>query len=54
MWEIDYKSTTGGLNFTTDDAGSSLVTVTAVHEPATLVLVTAATGLAAILRRRRA
>ena len=53
MWEIDYNSTTAGLNFTTDYVGSNFVTVTAVPEPATLVLVAAAAGLAAILRRRR-
>ncbi len=35
-------------------AGSSFVPVTAVPEPATLVLVTAAASLAAIRRRRRA
>lgn len=55
LWEIDYNSTTAGLNFTSDYLpSSSFVTVTAVPEPATLVLIAAAAGLAAILRRRRA
>ena len=49
LWEIDYNSTTAGLNFTSDYVGSNFVTVTAVPEPATLVLVAAAAGLAAIL-----
>ena len=53
-WEIDYNSTTAGPNFTSDYVGRNFVTVTAVPEPTTLVLVAAAAGLAAIRRRRRA
>ncbi|MGA0041090.1 MAG: PEP-CTERM sorting domain-containing protein, partial [Pirellulales bacterium] len=56
LWEIDYNRTSSaGLdNFTTDYLpSSSFVTVTAVPEPATIVLLAAAAGLAALARRRR-
>ena len=53
-FRFDAATITAGLNFTTDYVGSNFVTVTAVPEPGTLVLVAAAAGLAAILRRRRA
>ncbi len=52
MWEIDYNSTTAGLNVMTDYVSSNFVTVTAVPEPAGLAVVAAAAGLAAIRRRR--
>jgi hypothetical protein len=59
LWEIAYDYVVGGsniqpLNFTSSqDTGGSYVTVTAVPEPATLVLLAAAAGLAALARRRR-
>ena len=53
MWEIDYNSTTAGLNFTSDYVGSNFVTVTAVPEPATLVLVAAALTCLTVRRPRR-
>jgi autotransporter-associated beta strand protein len=47
QWEIDYDSPTGGVNYTGDYLpSSSFVTVTAVPEPATLVLLAAGAGLA--------
>jgi hypothetical protein len=51
--EIDYNSTTAGLNFTSDYVGSNFVTVTAVPEPATLVLVAAALTCLTVRRPRR-
>ncbi len=48
-WEIDYNSSTGGDNFTSDYLpSSSFVTVTAVPEPGTLALVGIGAGLAAL------
>jgi hypothetical protein len=42
QWEIDYAATSGGLNFTDDYVSGSVVTITAVPEPATLALAAAA------------
>ena len=53
MWEIDYNSTTAGLNFTSDYVGSNFVTVTAVPEPSTYVMLAIAGGIGAIAARRR-
>jgi hypothetical protein len=45
-WEIDYNSSAGGDNFTSDYLpSSSFVTVTAVPEPATLALMSIGAGL---------
>ena len=53
-WEIDYNSSTGGDNFTSDYLpSSSFVTVTAVPEPGTFALVGIGAGLAALAFRRR-
>jgi fibronectin-binding autotransporter adhesin len=53
LWEIDYNSSTAGLNFTSDYLpSSSFVTVTAVPEPGSLVILAAAAGLAMVARRR--
>jgi len=58
MWEIDYAYRVGGsniqpLNFTSSqDTNGSFVTITAVPEPASLALLAAAAGLAAVARRR--
>lgn len=53
MWEIGYDSTTAGLNFTGDyRPQSSFVTVTAVPEPATLLLVAAALTCLTVRRPR--
>jgi fibronectin-binding autotransporter adhesin len=52
-WEIDYNSSTGGDNFTSDYLpSSSFVTVTAVPEPGTLALMSIGAGLAVIAFRR--
>ncbi len=54
MWEIDYDASAGGLNFTGDcQPSSSFVTVTAVPEPSTSVMLAIASCLAAITARRR-
>ena len=56
MWQIDYNATAGGLNFTADYQSGSFVTVTAVPEPSTglMLLVAAAGGVAAAARRKAA
>jgi hypothetical protein len=52
-WQIDYNSSTGGVNFTGDYLPtSSFVTVTAVPEPGSLAILAAAAGLAMLARRR--
>jgi len=54
MWEIDYNASAGGLNFTGDyQPSSSFVTVTAVPEPSTYVMLAIAGGIAAVAARRR-
>ena len=56
MWEIDYNRTsaTGLDNFTADYLpSSSFVTVTAVPEPSTLVLMAIGAGVAAVAARQR-
>jgi autotransporter-associated beta strand protein len=56
MWEIDYNRTSSaGLdNFTADYLpSSSFVTVTAVPEPSTLVLMAIGAGVAAVAARQR-
>lgn len=54
LWQIDYDSSTGGLNYTGDyQASSSFVTVTAVPEPSTLVMVSLASMVAAVMAARR-
>ena len=54
MWEIDYNATTGGLNYTADyQPSSSFVTVTAVPEPSTYVMLAIAGGIGVIAARRR-
>lgn len=53
-WEIDYNASAGGLNFMGDYLSSSnFVTVTAVPEPSTLVLIAIGAGLAVMASRRR-
>jgi hypothetical protein len=55
FWEIDYNRTSvAGLdNFTSDYVSGSFVTVTAVPEPATLLLAGLGIALAAARHRRR-
>jgi hypothetical protein len=54
IWQIDYNSPTGGLNYTADyQPSSSFVTVIAVPEPAGVALAAAGIGLVAMLARRR-
>jgi len=54
MWEIDYNASAGGLNFTNSyQPSSSFVTVTAVPEPSTYVMLAIAGGIAAVAARRR-
>lgn len=54
IWQIDYNSPTGGLNYTADyQPSSSFVTVMAVPEPAGVALAAAGIGLVAMLARRR-
>ncbi|MBU6309722.1 MAG: PEP-CTERM sorting domain-containing protein [Planctomycetes bacterium] len=54
QWEIEYNSSTGGDNFTSDYLpSSSFVTVMAVPEPSTLVLVAIGAGLVTLAARRR-
>jgi len=54
MWEIDYNASAGGLNFTNSyQPNSSFVTVTAVPEPSTYVMLAIAGGIAAVAARRR-
>ena len=51
-WEIDYNSSTGGDNFMSDYLSSSnFVTVTAVPEPGTLVLLITSAAVACTARR---
>jgi len=52
-WEIRYDDPTGGSNFTADQLAGSSVTIMAVPEPSTLVLVAVGAGVAAAIRRRR-
>ncbi len=53
-WRIDYNATSGGVNFTGDyQPSSSFVTVTAVPEPSTYVMLAIAGGIAAVAARRR-
>lgn len=54
MWQIDYNSTSGGLNYVSDyDTGatSSFVTVTAVPEPSTTLMLVIA-GVAGVASAR--
>ncbi|MFM8497300.1 MAG: beta strand repeat-containing protein [Planctomycetia bacterium] len=54
LWEIDYNRTSsaGLANFTGDYVGSNFVTVTAVPEPSTLVLIGIGLGGLLLARRR--
>jgi fibronectin-binding autotransporter adhesin len=54
MWQIDYNATSGGLNYVSDyDTGtsSSFVTVTAVPEPSTTLMLVVA-GIAGVVSAR--
>jgi hypothetical protein len=55
VWEIDYNRTSSaGLdNYTTSYVSGSFVTVTAVPEPSTYVMLAIAGGIAAVAARRR-
>lgn len=51
-WLFDYNDTTGGSNFTSDQAGATgFVTMTVVPEPGSILL--GSIGMLALLRRRR-
>jgi hypothetical protein len=52
QWMFDYDDTSGGVNFTTDQAGAtSFVTMTVVPEPRAALL--GGIGLLMLFRRRR-
>jgi len=58
LWEIDYDYQVGGsniqpLNFIGSQVAGSFVTVTAVPEPSTYVMLAIAGGIAAVAARRR-
>jgi len=56
QWDIDYDSSTGGVNYTGDYQSGSFVTVTAVPEPSSMALAAfgiAAAGVAAWRRKGR-
>ena len=53
IWEIDYNSTTAGLDYTGAYVGSNFVTVTAVPEPSTYAMALAGLACVGYLVRRR-
>lgn len=51
IWQIDYNANTGGSNFTGEYLSGNFVNITAVPEPAALLL--GSLGLLTLLRRKR-